>query len=565
MSDEAPTGEEGIGQDVKGVLGVHLTLGELRPVVIVAVVVVAVSCLPYLVGYLFTPPGRVFGGFVLDAVDSNTYLAKMQQGAQGHWKAVLLHTPEDHPALRLYVFYLALGHLAAWLGLPLIVVYHAARAACGLILLIGLYIFMSLFLESRRVRWVAYLLAAIGSGVGWLIILVAGNPTLGGVSPLDFWLMEAYVFFTLFLFPQSALAMALLMGTLGGMVKFFERDGGWWPWLFALGCGLALVLLNPYVLVVTGVVLGGYWLAVWISRRRLPWREAVALAALGVLLAPPMAYYALQFNSHPVWLSFLSQDIVPSPPVWYYMAGYGLVFLLALPGAWYVLRRRNERQLMLIIWPAVILLVSYLPFSGQRRMIFGGVIPLAALAAIGLMIIVVPWIQRSQLGSKLAARGYSQERLGALIISLSVALSSLSNLLLVAGSTLSVASGAPGITQPVAVEEAVAWLGEHSTLDDVTLSSYQVGNVIPARIGRRVVWGHWDETAFFDQKKTDVTAFFDGATSDEERQAFLRRYGVDYVFYGPAERELGSFDLLAVSYLQPIFSTNQVTIYQVMR
>jgi hypothetical protein len=220
---------------------------------------------------------------------------------------------------------------------------------------------------------------------------------------------------------------------------------------------------------------------------------------------------------------------------------------------------------MLIIWPAVILLVSYLPFSGQRRMIFGGVIPLAALAAIGLMIIVVPWIQRSQLGSKLAARGYSQERLGALIISLSVALSSLSNLLLVAGSTLSVASGAPGITQPVAVEEAVAWLGEHSTLDDVTLSSYQVGNVIPARIGRRVVWGHWDETAFFDQKKTDVTAFFDGATSDEERQAFLRRYGVDYVFYGPAERELGSFDLLAVSYLQPIFSTNQVTIYQVMR
>lgn len=563
MSDESPAGEEGIGQDVNGFLGVRLTLGELRPMVIVAVVVVAVSCLPYIVGYFFTPADRVFGGFVLDAVDSNTYLAKMQQGAQGHWEAVLLHTPEDHPALRLYVFYLALGHLASVLDLPLILVYHAARVACGLILLIGLYIFLSLFLESRRVRWVAYLLAALGSGIGWLIILVAGNPTLGGVSPLDFWLMEAYVFFTLFLFPQSALAMALLMGVLGGMVKSFERDGGWWPWLFALGCGLVLAFLNPYVLVVAGVVLGGYWLAVLISRRRMPWREALAMAALGVLLAPPMAYYALQFNSHPVWRSFLSQDIVPSPPVWYYLAGYGLVFLLALPGAWSVLRRRDERQLMLVVWPIVVLLVSYLPFSGQRRMIFGGMIPLAALAAIGLVTVVVPWIQCSQLSGRLAARGYSHERLGGLVIALVVALSSLSNLVLVAGSSLAAVSGAPDITQPATVEEAISWLGQHSAPHDVILSSYQVGNVIPARIGRRVVWGHWDETAFFDQKKSDVTVFFDGGTPDAKRQDILQRYGVDYLIYGPTEQAMGDFDPMSVPYLKPSFSTAGVTVYQV--
>jgi hypothetical protein len=564
MSNQSPAGEEGINQDVKRVLGVRLIPGELRSVVIVSIVVVAVSCLPYLVGYWFTPPDRIFGGFVLDAVDSNTYLAKMQQGAQGYWKAVLLHTPEDHPALRLYVFYLALGHLAAWLDLPLILVYHAARAACGLILLISLYLFLCLFLDSRRGRWLAYLLAATGSGIGWLIILVAGNPTLGGVSPLDFWLMEAYAFFTLFLFPQSALAMALLMGVLGGMVKIFGRESCWRPWLFALGCGLALALLNPYVLVVAGVVLGGYCLVVWIARRRPPWREMLALAALGVLLAPPMAYYALQFNSHPVWRSFLSQDIVPSPPVWYYMAGYGLILLLALPGAWYVLRRRDERQLMLFVWPAVVLLVSYLPFSGQRRMIFGGIIPLAALAAMGLMIVIVPWIQRSQLGSKLAARGYSRERLGGMIIALSVALSTTSNVLLVAGSSLSAANGAPHLTQPAAVEEAIAWLGQHSAPDDVILSSYQVGNIIPGRIGRRVVWGHWDETAFFDQKKSDVIIFFDGGTPDAERQDILHRYGVDYLIYGPTEQELGGFDPMDVTYLKPSFSTAGVTVYQVV-
>jgi hypothetical protein len=531
--------------------------------VLIAVVIVAVSCLPYLVGYLATPPDRVFGGFVLDEIDSNTYLAKMQQGMQGRWTATLLYTPEDHPALILYIFYLALGHLAAWLNLPPILVYHMARVVCGPILLISLYLFLSLFLESPQTRRVAYLLAATGSGLGWLAAAIAASPALNNVSPIDFWLMEAYVFFTLFLFPHSTLAMALLLGVLGGMVVYFRRGSDWRPWLLAFGCGLALTLINPYVLVVAGTILAGYWLAVWIARRRLPWREALALVALGALLAPPIAYYVLQFNSHPVWHSFLAQDVVPSPPVWYYMVGYGLIFLLALPGAWVVCKGRDERQLLLVAWPAIILLAVYVPLAGQRRMIFGAIIPLSALAASGLMGVALPAVRQSRLGGGLAARGYSRERLGGVVAALMVALASISNLFLVASSTWSAAIGHPAITQPVAVEEAIAWLGAHSASDAVILSSSRVGNIIPARIGRRVVWGHWDETAFYDGKKADVSLFFDEATPDAERQSILRRYGVDYVFYGPAERELGSFRPMAASYLRAVFEAGGVSVYQV--
>jgi hypothetical protein len=543
--------------------GLAVTPGELGWVAIVAVIILAVSCLPYLVGYLATPPDRVFGGFLLDELDSNAYLAKMQQGARGQWTATLLHTPEDHPALVLYLFYLALGHLAARLDLPLILVYHVARIVCGLILLLSLYLFLSLFLAELQRRRLAYLLAAIGSGLGWLIAAIAGSLALGGISPIDFWLMEAYVFFTLFLFPQSALAMALLLGLLGGMAFFFDGTSGWRPWLFALGCGLALALLNPYVLVVAGIVLGGYWLVVWVVRHHPPRREGLALAALGLFLVPHMAYYALQFYSHPVWRSFLDQDVVPSPAVWYYVAGYGLIFLLALPGAWDVLRRRDQRQLLLIAWPVMALLAVYVPLSGQRRMVFGAVIPLSALAAIGLLGVVVPWVQGSRPAAWLAARGYSRERLGWLLVAFTVALASISNLFLVASSTLSATLGHPDVTQPVAVEEAIAWLGQHSAPDAVVLSSYRVGNIIPARVGRRVVWGHWDETAFYREKEADVTAFFDGATPDVERQDILRRYEVDYVFHGPREQELGRFKPSADSYLDEVYRNQEVVIYQV--
>ncbi len=543
--------------------GAGLAAGELRPVIVVALLIVVVSCLPYMVGYLAAPPDRVFGGFVLDEIDSNTYLAIMQQGVQGQWSATLLYTPEDHPALILYVFYLALGHVAAGLGLPLILVYHAARIGCGLILLVSLYLFLALFLTAKPERWTAYLLAATGSGIGWLVVAVARNLAPAGVSPIDFWLMEAYVFFTLFLFPHSALAMALLMGILGAMVMYFGEKGKVRSWLLALASGLALALVNPYLLVIAGLVLAGYWVAVWGVRGRLPLREGLALAVFGLVLAPFIAGYALQFNRHPVWRSFLAQDIVPSPPVWYYMAGYGLIFALALPGAWQVLKRRDERQWLLVAWPVLACLASYIPLSAQRRMIFGAVIPLAALAAIGLQRAVVPAIQQSRLAGWLSAKDYSRERLGGLITALVVALASISNLLLLSGSTVSAAMAHPSITQPAAVEEALAWLGQNSPADAVVLSSYRVGNVIPARTGRRVVWGHWDETAFFDEKRADVAVFFDLATPGGERQAILARYGVDYLFYGPEERPLGQFDPYTAAYLEETYRNQMVTIYRI--
>ena len=115
----------------------------------------------------------------------------------------------------------------------------------------------------------------------------------------------------------------------------------------------------------------------------------------------------------------------------------------------------------------------------------------------------------------------------------------------------------------VNIRPPIAWLGQHSAPDDVVLSSYRVGNIIPARIGRRVVWGHWDETAFYKEKQADVAVFFDGTTADAERQAILRRYGVDYVFHGPGENALGKFEPSTGRYLDEVYRNQEVVIYQV--
>jgi hypothetical protein len=59
-------------------------------VILVALAVVGVSTVPYLIGWAVQTETEVFGGFIMDLDDSNSYLAVMQQGMQGSWRFIPL-------------------------------------------------------------------------------------------------------------------------------------------------------------------------------------------------------------------------------------------------------------------------------------------------------------------------------------------------------------------------------------------------------------------------------------------------------------------------------------------
>ncbi len=99
---------------------------------------------------------------------------------------------------------------------------------------------------------------------------------------------------------------------------------------------------------------------------------------------------------------------------------------------------------------------------------------------------------------------------------------------------------------------------------DPVLSAYEVGNAIPARIGHKVYYGHWAETMCYSEKSETVSRFFSGM-EDEERRAFLTENAIRYVFHGPGERGLGSYDLASVPYLHLCFQDGEVAIYKVVQ
>jgi uncharacterized membrane protein len=111
--------------------------------------------------------------------------------------------------------------------------------------------------------------------------------------------------------------------------------------------------------------------------------------------------------------------------------------------------------------------------------------------------------------------------------------------------------------------EAMDWLAAHTQPADIVLSSYQVGNYIPARAGNRVFLGHGPETIHVEEKENIVGQFFQAQTSDAYRKETLRQYNIAYVFYGPVERALGDFQPATSPYLKEVFTNDRYAIYEV--
>ena len=63
------------------------------------------------------------------------------------------------------------------------------------------------------------------------------------------------------------------------------------------------------------------------------------------------------------------------------------------------------------------------------------------------------------------------------------------------------------------------------------------------------------------EKQRMVRDFFDVETLDEERQAILREFSVDYVFRGSTERALGDYDPAEAVYMEPCFTSPRATVY----
>ena len=517
-----------------------MTRTEFRWVLVASVILVVFASLPTIYAWALADADHVFTGFVYNAEDGNSYIAKMRLGARGEWLFQMVYTPEPHQPAFVYLFYLLLGKLAEGLGLSLVFAYHIARVLFGLCLLFTVYVFVARFTLDLATRRLAWALVAVGSGLGWVLTMLGLTNWLGNL-PLDFFVPEAYLFLVLYNLPHLAAAEALLLWALLWVLRAFEGGGLRWC-LYAALAAFVMTWIVPFYAGVLAAALGAYLLGLALRKRRFPWPETGLTALVGLGALPPVAYTAWVFATNPAFATWAAQNLILSPHPLHYLLGFVLLLVPAGWGAIQVVRQGDERWMLPVGWILVVPVLLYLPFNLQRRMIAAVQVPLALLASVGLL----AWCPRKRW-----------------VPVAFVALTSLSNLLLVAGNLGPIQQRSAPVFRAGSELAALEWLAAHSQPGETVLASFETGNVIPVWTDLRVFAGHGPETLHNAERLAALGKFFDLDSGDAWRQSLLGDYGLDYVFYGPGERALGGWDPAGAAYLEPIYGNQGYAIYRV--
>jgi len=504
--------------------------------------VAGLTLVPYAVANAMPQPGMEFAGLLINPMDGFSYLAKMRQGAEGEWLFRLPYAPDPGPGVLLFQYHMMLGHLSRLLGLSLLSTYHGARVASSFIMYLSGFLLFSRLLPIPRARWSAFLVTLAGSGLGWVGFLF-------GRMPSDLTIPESIPFFSCLANAHFPLATALVLGTATTILAG--------PRNAALGTAMAFVLgfllgaVQPFAVIGLALALA-LWLLWEASVHEGGFRKALAghpgvrarvLVFFGLGGGIWVAYDYWILRSHPVLAAWTAQNQTLSPPIIDYLFGYAVILV---PGMIAIFRARSYRSpegRLMLAWAVAGALLLYAPVAFQRRLALGLFYPLAALAALGIV---------SVAGSR---------RRVAMILMVVILAGLPSNLLAAAAGPVQVGRGDPLLVVDSSDLDAYRWMETHVEGGPIVLAGPTTGNRLPAYADVRVLYGHPFETPNADLARADVEAAFSGNMPLGEALTWLEKNGVQYVFYGPLERGLGSPPWLAE--LTEIYRRDRTVIYRV--
>ncbi len=547
------------------------------------ILLLLVTFIPYLWGASLAN-GRWYSWLGYNLDDSCVYLSWMRQAADGHFflRHMFSTSPDASRSHQFNLLFWTLGAIAGQLHLPLIFVLHAARFIFGFIFLRTLFWFISLCISDRRTRWAAFGITALSAGLGW----VPGLWHHSGInSPVDVWQPEAITLLSLSLSPLFIVALTLMLGILGCLLKA-EREQRLEPALLAGFLALLLGNIHSYDAITLGSIWITYLIIGTILRRPtvgFAWLQALLAAAIGL---PSVVYEYLQFKNDPLFHN-RAEVATLSPQIQLYLLGYGLVLLLAIAGWWELSHRsliREERlpdrlaTHLLIVWAVVGLMVPYLPFSFQRKLLMGEHIPLSILAGIA----ITPRLSR--LPGHFKTIGWVAV----------LAILSLTNWRFM---RRDMQNDVINLSQTMQQRPymnageyaALRWIRLHTPANaaiqplpwiylssdgrvapiDMTLACFA-----PEITDHSVYCGHWGETPDYTKKLGLLVHFMLSQTSNSQRIRFLKAMRVQYLIFSQVHPAVYKYDILTMDDLQDflrsikplvrlVYSNSDAQIYQV--
>jgi len=513
---------------------------------VIAIAILAFSSIPYWAANSAETDELLFCGAYFDEVDYSVHLSMMQAGRMGDWAYEMRFTSEDHQPAFLRMFYIILGHISKWINLSVETTYHLARWLFGFTALYSIYLLCLKVFQEKKLGWTAFLLCVVGGGAGW-IQLLANSPLLRDISPIDFWLIDAYVFFSISVFPSFSFTLTLMAVALNLYLDYLST-GKWQTVIYISLLAVVSQVTNPIAFAGIDIAFTGATIFLWWKNKKIDPRHFYALGGIALAQMPLLIYNFLVLDRDPFWSQFTFQNQTLSPPFSYYVWGFAPFLLLAIYGIVLAFREKKPGMIAMSAWAISGFILAYLPLFIQRRFLLGITIPLGILAIYGLNHL----IQRASIKIPGIAKR------NRLIYFTYILLSSISFINLSLGSSLYLQSRPSDNFYPRDLEQALVWLDNNAAPNDFVLGNIRTGQLIAQRTRLKTYVGHPMETLFFEDKLSIAESYY----KDEAPNGWIQQTPIEWVFYSLYE-EAFSPTFTPEPDLELVYQNKTVQIYKV--
>jgi hypothetical protein len=515
----------------------------------------SITEVPFELGHRWAPPGTVFDGLTGMTHDQNMYFSFIRQGAEGRWLFSNRLTHVEHEPAMLNLEWLAVGRLIAWLGGNVRLAYAIWRLVGTALLVYGFWCLAEVIGLSLVQRRVGAVLCAFGGGFGWIFLSL---DRVGLIAPMPIAMLDisdaTHPFSHIFFNPHISLSHGFSLFTLAAYCAGEKTGKLRW---YAVSSLLAAVhgLIRPYDLILLFGAVPLFLFIELVVERVWSWQKTIARGLPLLVTAPVVAYNAALFQLHPVFKYWASQGVVkPFPIHWHFLslgiAGVLFAVRLCLIRR-YPLKSPSER--FLVAWLAGVLFLfhghkfpwlSFMPYTP----VFGATLP-SVMLILGIAVIDPRFFPEGHPGWKRIS-----------LLTVFVFVSSLGSVVWMAKICRNLAN-LPEHYIPGSEYESYVWLENHAEPSDVIVSSLYSGNRMAKYVSARFALGHLAVTPHVHELSRRVEQFYEGALTVDEAKSLLRELHARWIYRGPLERDLGSFDPAAIPGVVEQHTDNDVQVY----
>ncbi|MFA6016879.1 MAG: hypothetical protein WC744_02225 [Patescibacteria group bacterium] len=500
--------------------------------------------------------------------DYNVYLSKIRQGQEG--RISIVDKYDNHPNQKgvfLQMFYLLSGKLTKIFGLTPVLTYHLLRTVMA-VLWISTIIFLNIyFLKNMSWANLGVVLSLLTSSFPvfyqfnnqwWVTFYMNWWQELDILKRISFIPHDSFSYITisvltilLSLMNKNKDNKYLLIICLLLFVSVFIQPSS------------ALLFLASWTLYHGIVVL---WSGSLEKDKIIKLVKQTFVIFISVLI--PLLYIKTITSVYP-WKSLLDfdQNNRLSVSLKDYILTLGPVFFTGIAGLILILVKKKKELLGLATWVigafVLLILFKFFPYQSELRFVqTANHIPLAILSVYFISYLMTKF--------KNTLMPYSIYIVVGLIILLGLVqgyFSIKSQTQFInqrALATIPLVPYPPQVMYPLNdFYNGLKWLEVNTDHQTVVLSKVTAGNYIPAYSGNFVYLGHSGETPNFAKRTEKVNEFFSGNMDEKSALSFLKSENINYVFYGPQEKENSIKDIGQYKFLKPVYQSELVIIYEV--